>query len=239
MIKITLLLVAIIGLSFQCPDERFCRACNGDICLDCQSSFFYNKKCQFPETIEQVSHCSSYKSKKLAGEPTQCEYCDFGYKLNGKSCSVCKVSNCAICNDSDCDACFNGVPTLNSVTQKIECKTKIDFTDHCKINFTTERCDLCEDGFYLNSKSDSCVKGGVPFCWKSTTADKCDYCREGFYITSTGKCITNWDWLARYLWYLVVGVIVFVLLVVIGVIACCCCCCMAANRRPIQVYSAV
>lgn len=221
-------LMALISITFACPDERYCQFCIDDakkgICGLCYEGFVdpNSEKCTPIPTVSVVDQCAFYgvepgeKDGKKA-----CVTCKFGFGLSNNKCVPCQTENCAICEDPKvCTACKNS-KKVEFADGKSTCTDKQTEMPNClyaayKGDNTPFKCEKCVDGYALNEDlgwKDNCQKSDIKNCWSfSGKTNKCINCDFGYYITKSGTCASNasmsiWGWL----------LLVVVLLIIAGI----------------------
>ncbi|XP_052761413.1 multiple epidermal growth factor-like domains protein 10 isoform X2 [Mya arenaria] len=120
-----------------------------------------------------------------------CEKCQSGFF--GNTCNrTCFYPNCKCTAEYNCDVCMEGYYNASSncnhsCSEGCRNACQNDGSCNCKQNFNGTRCDFCDDGFYGNNCSMSCIQV-YPNCLKCKRNDGfCMKCTNGFF-SSNGKC---------------------------------------------------
>ena len=180
----------IILCSPYCKEgEKNCTLCHPltNLCAKCISDFYtpdenggckYGKKC-----IVGKNYCFQCNEK---GD--LCEVCEKGYfpDENG-GCSY--IDNCEISFNGECFQCIdNFILVGNKYNLKICKSLNTDDFYNCK-NIDKEKgiCDLCKEGYYLNSGDKKCIQ--TENCTESTYGI-CKKCNPDYYLDKReNKCI--------------------------------------------------
>jgi len=134
-------------------------------------------------------------------KPSLCEECSYGYfdlKWDG-NCQKCD-SNCKSCGSRGCQTCYTGYyPDQNTGL----CKKCKDTLSNCNSCSSKDKCDECDDPYFINSWTKRCDKCGAG-CGSCVSADRCTTCKDsqclscepsgckrcksGFGVDSYGEC---------------------------------------------------
>ena len=116
-----------------------------------------------------------------------CKTCEKGYHPDENGgCSF--TGNCQISYNGECLKCKDNFILIGNDNLKI-CKSLIsdDFNNCEKINLENGLCNLCKEGYYLNSGDKKCIK--TANCTESTYGI-CQKCNSGYYLDKNkNKCI--------------------------------------------------
>lgn len=172
----------------DCPSG--CKTCSADgkKCLTCNSKHFLN------ESNNLCERCSSYCSK--CDNAAACTICSPGFYLYDRK-------------------CFQDCPTQYGKTNDAKCKKCNVKCLSCSAN--ADKCDTCEDGYYINSsaKCSQCMSN----CLKCSSGTTCTTCASGYKKDDNGSCEkdTNWvDTLKKWL--------PWILGALLGLLLLCCLC---------------
>ena len=168
----------------SCTKEKKCY--NGDansgvcnLCVDNYYLDFADRKCKSNQEDNEFKNC-----RKV--ENDICIQCYPDYYLSKNSQCV-KTNNCEEAENGLCIECIDKyyVDLDNRCTQ----------TEHCIHSTNYYECEECEDGFYFNYTSKTCIKTkeGFENC-KSTDygGQYCHKCKTNFYVNQTDHlCYSN------------------------------------------------
>ncbi len=182
--------------NFVGPDgNNYCKLCNGDNCLACTRSCenneyldVYSCKC-----VSCTSAENGYGPNCAKCDDSKCTKCISGYYLNGNSCAPCS-ENCTECNSNGCKKCEEGYKKISNGTC-VQCgkgqKWTNDGCESCEpgtfqpedafigtectpctpncaqCDSQTGICSNCEDGYNLNSNSNTCVQCPAGSTWNA------------------------------------------------------------------------
>lgn len=191
--KISLLLLALMGVISACPDEDYCARCDvgSKTCLQCENVAFnvQSKKCD--EKQKPIANCRIYSRT----EPLVCLRCAFGFGVSAdsKQCVKCQVQGCAECNfdAQTCSACFSPKvlgSDFKSCVDDAEVKNPDCEVNNSNQNFKRPFCLACKEKFSL--VNGECKAEKIPFCAEAVN-DACYACRAGYFQTADGKCSAN------------------------------------------------
>ncbi len=191
------LLISLIALVSNCPDEDKCLLCNTKEgkCEACEDSFVQHNtgKCN-SVIVDKIPNCKRYESENAK---ILCIECAIGYIFSDdfKNCIKCEVQNCALCSiDQICLACFD-----NRRLSKNQCgyffqKCNLDNCNVCAMQGEREYCHECSNGFALDldNNLEGCIEAPDNCKWASNKKKKeCYLCKFGFHIGSNGNCVPN------------------------------------------------
>lgn len=159
--------------------ENLCKKCHPltNICISCLASDVLipnkeggcdgSKKC-----VAKKNYCNKCdENEKL------CQSCEYGFYPDENG--GCSYSNdCKISSKGECLKCKEDFILLDKNKM---CKSVLneDFKNCKKINSGLGICEICEDGYYLNSGDKKCTK--TKNCYESIFG-VCNTCNSGFYL---------------------------------------------------------
>lgn len=158
---------------------NYCKIYNGNSqCQYCIRDFYLSaNSCIAIEYTALIANCNIYSTK------TVCLQCDHGFapSLNGGLCvSVNSAINCAIyATVNTCKTCNAGGYLQNSICLYI---------NNCVQALTTGKCQVCANGFYLDSTASNCfpVTASISNCWSYSSNGKCSACALNFALSTDG-----------------------------------------------------
>lgn len=191
------------GLYFN-KDTKLCMECTRDCgqcrddqtCDECKQGYFVdpNKKCS-----KCIMGCSQCKDDKT------CFNCDLNFlKTQDNKCSQC-LPLCDLCKTQDtCDKCARGYYKKENKCQActvncfecdeqqkcVQCNDSFFISDSglctkcaegCLLCKTSNTCDLCLEGNYLDKASGLC-KPCIPGCVQCLDSTSCDKCQDSFLL---------------------------------------------------------
>ncbi|CDW89408.1 protein serine threonine [Stylonychia lemnae] len=165
------LFIMIIAIGNEKLDGRSCsfgRVLEGGVCVECSDQY--------------CLQCSQAKD--------QCDYCMQGNYLDveTKQCKMCDAQGiCRSCGyDGTCTKCISGYRV-----HKGGCFT-CSATEGCAACSGTE-CLVCNEGYYLDPETKSCVKCSTlhPYCTKCNDKQQCLNCLDGVANLANGTCLCN------------------------------------------------
>ena len=173
-------LLNLIEIFPKCVEsENLCKKCHPltNICISCLASDVLipnkeggcdgSKKC-----VAKKNYCNKCdENEKL------CQSCEYGFYPDENG--GCSYSNdCKISSKGECLKCKEDFILLDKNKM---CKSVLneDFKNCKKINSGLGICEICEDGYYLNSGDKKCTK--TKNCYESIFG-VCNICNSGFYL---------------------------------------------------------
>lgn len=195
--------------------KNYCNECleDGNLCKECENGYYpdliggcsYSDNCE----ISYKGNCIKCKSdylligndfkicKYFGSDDFQnckeidysiglCSFCQEGYFLNSGDQKCTSVEHCAESSFGVCNLCEDNY-ILNKAKDICEEK-KGDFLN-CILTIDGNKCDECEEGFYL-SEDNKCVQ--TNFCQKAVKGSSlCSECVPGYYLTSSSIYCTK------------------------------------------------
>ena len=188
-------LIKLIISTPSCKDNtNYCKTCNfiTNIC----------QKCENPEIYIPDENGGCVGAKKCVLGKNFCLECE----LDGSLCKKCEENyyrdenggctyseGCEISYLGECLKCKEGFILVGSKYGFKFCKSlSIENYKKCaKINYETGLCEECEEGYYLTSKDNKCIK--TENC-KETIFGNCISCNDGYYYyKKEDKCEVKID----------------------------------------------
>lgn len=189
------MLVCLVGLARQCPEEDPCRACSADgKCRLCSDSLLLpTDECG---EVAEVADCDTYMADM---KNPRCQQCELGYQLRGDHCEVCS-QGCAMCPiKGKCAACFKGL-LPDSKGQACTKDNGVCVDANCDVCQQINKCLRCKSGYAVDENF-VCVK--TPnHCQAAQAPGVCVECRNGYYLKSDGSCMeTKSRFNPKLLWF--------------------------------------
>ena len=168
----------------SCTNEQNCY--NGDannglcnLCIDNYYIDFVDRKCKSNQENNEFKYCKR-------AENHFCVNCINEYIL-GKDSQCTKTNNCEEADNGLCISCID--------KYYLDLDNRCTQTEHCIHSTSYYQCEECEDGYFFNYTSKTCLKTQARFenC-KSTDygGNYCNKCKTNFYINQTDHlCYSN------------------------------------------------
>ena len=173
-----------------------CIRCNPltNLCDKCSSEIYIpneNGGCSFLKKCEEGKNfclsCNENEDEDWEENKAICEKCETGfYPDESGRCSF--TENCQISYKGICLKCNSDFILIGENNGIKICKSLLssDLINCNIINNSTGLCDICKDGFYLNSGDKKCIN--IENCYESTFG-KCNSCNKGYYLNvKEGTC---------------------------------------------------
>ena len=193
-----LIIFQIIGLIISIPscieNSNFCKHCNmqTNLCAKCEKSSILvpdkNGGC------EGAQICTVGKNfcNECDNADKLCKLCEQNYYPD-KNGGCTYSEGCEISYMGECLKCLEGYVLIGKENDFRFCKSlSMDIYKNCeKINYETGYCEVCENGYYLNSGDHKCIK--TENC-KESIFDICILCNKGYYFNKKeNKCKIKFD----------------------------------------------
>ena len=165
-----------------CTYSEGCEISYRGECIQCESDYILIGKddnlkiCKYLQT-EIYKNC-----EKINTETGMCEKCEQDYYLSSEQKCV-KVEHC---KESIFGVCISCVYSYYYDKKEEKCKKKEENEDFyfCKQTIDGEKCDICDDGFYLDEQG-FCVP--TKYCLESYKL-QCTKCLPGYYLSNNNYC---------------------------------------------------
>ena len=173
--------------------ENYCNKCNPltNICSKCKLDILIP---------DEYGGCIG--AKKCTLGYNNCDECDF----EGQLCYKCEsgyfpdknggcsyTDNCKLSYNGECLECDNNFILIGINKEYKRCKylNSDDLKNCMQINNETGACEVCDEGYFLNTDDKKCIK--TEYCRKSIYGI-CILCNEGYYLNKIeNKCILKVD----------------------------------------------
>ena len=154
-------------------------------CLKCKDTFIligseYDLKICKSLLSDDFKNCENINKEKGF-----CDLCKEGYYLNSCDKKCVKTENCTESTFGICNKCNSGY-YLDKKQNK--CIFKNGTLIHCMQTIDGKTCDICDDGFFIDSEN-NCIK--TNFCEKGDKNGNCKKCISGYYLSKYDKSCTN------------------------------------------------
>jgi len=200
-----------INHCIECAEDKYlCKICENDYFSDNYGGCSYTDNCKISENgkclqckegfiliglneyyKDSFTICKSLNSDDLQNCENinlldgSCLSCKQGFYLNKGDNKCINISNCEESYFGICKKC-NKYYYLNKKENK--CISQNGIFSYCKETINGEKCDQCDDGFYLD-KYRNCSRSN--YCEKVGSFGQCRKCIDGFYLTSSGDSCTK------------------------------------------------
>ena len=168
----------------SCTNEERCYNGDGDsglcnLCIDDYYIDFDDRKCKSNQENNEFKYCRRV-------ENNICKSCMPDYFL-GKDFQCTKTNNCEEAENGLCISCINNY--------YLDLDNRCTETEYCIHSTNYYECEECQDGFYFNYTSKTCLKTKPEFenCKSTDYEGKyCHKCKTSFYINQTDHlCYSN------------------------------------------------
>ena len=192
--------------------KNFCKECDidGKICKECEVNYFpdnnggctYTEGCEisfFGECLKCLSNFALIGNKndirickylliddfknclEINYKTGFCNICEEGYYLTSADYKCIKTENCKESLLGICTSCNEGY-YYNKIDNK--CKLQNENLKYCKQVIDGNKCETCQDNFYLDEKG---ICTNSQFCLESKNS-KCTKCSNGYYLSNNNIC---------------------------------------------------
>ena len=160
-------------------------------CSECVQGFFLKSSSECSANLD-ITHCEEYSGVQ---NHTRCTKCNLDYFIADDN--VCflrtnKIDNCLTFNNFNdtCTKCFDDYSLSDD---GIVCQAVVE---NCQKYYDTNDsvCEICNNGYYLNTSDNICVKGETLNCDRfKRTENVCELCLNKFFIDNSNQCVSQSD----------------------------------------------